>query len=655
MNKMVKGISILAVGIFMSACAEEVVETDPTVPQVTTLSKKALVVGEPLSIYGHNFLDADVGATKLVFEGTFAATDIDGNIVPEKVAPFTIAPLYDGMYETAGTEDGIPMAPGTTILRWNRFGPFQVPFGSSGNKTGRFTGSVTPENHFADGTVVRGVAAPLTVDILPSVIIKRLEPIIGFPAGGGIETANCGSPALRGIHGMPYVIEVEAIGFRPKYFKYQVFGIQGPDDGREITHPVNGTQIDTLGDPTLWPDDGPIVLDKLSDGVGFDIAAIRVTAIDENNNAYYTALPLSVVRPLGFNYDGNRELAEYYEPVAVNGPIVGGIGSELSYSESESESRQQGVSMTVTTSTVNSQGKVNSESFSEGVTASETTSKSNSQGQSHTETTSSSESYGTTYNSSESNSSEISTKDGANWGWNTVSGTTEEDYNTKMGEVFGSVNTEVSASVTGEGGVPGIGKVSGTVGSKVGAEVGAKTGNTVGEKTATKNESGNHMYESSEKGTAFGSTTTDGKSESVSGTYGLSNQSTINSNTTESEAKTNSVSFEMGKTASVSEEVQEGKAEAWTESWVNTTTNTTLVNYKAKVPRGRCAVIYRQTIRHVRTAQMYNYDLCGVRSLLGEMTFNEWSWAPNIAVGNDCERELPPSTQPEAACFLACE
>jgi hypothetical protein len=52
---------------------------------------------------------------------------------------------------------------------------------------------------------------------------------------------------------------------------------------------------------------------------------------------------------------------------------------------------------------------------------------------------------------------------------------------------------------------------------------------------------------------------------------------------------------------------------------------------------------------------MYAYDLCGVRSTLGELTFNEWSWSPNIAIGDDCEASLPPSTQPKAQCFQACD
>ncbi len=66
-------------------------------------------------------------------------------------------------------------------------------------------------------------------------------------------------------------------------------------------------------------------------------------------------------------------------------------------------------------------------------------------------------------------------------------------------------------------------------------------------------------------------------------------------------------------------------------------------------------MVYRQTVRWVQTAQIYTYDLCGIRSLAGETVFNDWTWSPNIAIGDDCDTAPPESTLPKAACFLACE
>lgn len=635
------------------ACAEEAVEeTDSRVPQVTMVEKSALVVGETLNFFGENFLDPADGKTKLTFEGTFYWTDGSGQPVPEKVAPFTIAPLYDEL-ATDAEVNNVPLQSGAQMLRWNRFGPFEVPFGTTGNRTGVFKGTVTAVNHFEDGTTEASVPTEISIEIKPSIIIKKLEPVVDTK-DGKVVTAGCGAPALRGLGGMPYVIEVEAIGFTPAYFIYEISNINGVVDGwTEFTHAATGA-TDRVGDPSWHPNE-IVVFNSVGNNEGFAHAAIRVTAVDANNNTYFTALPLSIVRPMGFNYDGNRELAEYYEPVAVHGPIVGGIGTVVSYAESHTEARQQGVSVTISKTWSQSQGKVATENWTKGVSTANTKSTTNSEGVAHTESETSSETYGTTHQSSNSTSADFSSSKGSDWGWNTTTGLTEEEYKTKMGEVFGSASASVNTSVTGEGSVPGFAKVSGTVGTTFGVEAGAKVGTTNGEKVSTKTDQGEHAYQSEGETSAYGSTTMDSTSESLSGTYALGSQSTINSSTAQTDAQTNSTTFEMGGSGSITENVTEGSAESWEETWVNTSSDTTLLNFSGKVPRNRCAVVYRQTVRYVRRAQVYSYDLCGVRTLVGETVFNEWTWSPNIAIGDDCEKSLPPSSQPKAACFLACE
>lgn len=646
----------LTLGALLSACAEEVVEVDPRIPQVNALSKKALVVGEPLSFYGHNFLAPHEGVTKLVFEGKFFPQGDDGTLLPpEAVSQYTIQPLYDGVYPEGGAEFGLALDAGTTVLRWNRFGPFQVPFGASGNKPGTFKGTVAAVNHFGDGTKFKSEAVDISIDVKPSLIFTKLEPIVDYTENNELVLADCGAPALRGLSGHPYVMAVEAIGFKPEYFIWEVSNINGKEEWSKFTHQASGRMEDRLGDPYFNEQDPAIYFNKIADEAGFNLAAIRVTGVDSNGNAYYAALPLSVVRPMAFNYDGRRELAEYYEPIAVNGPITGAIGSELTYSETHAEQRQRGVSLSMSNSFVKTQSSSNSENWSEGVSSTETNSVSNSVGQSHSESSNSNETYGVQYNKSEANSQDFSSSKGTNWGWQKNSETSEEEFKTKTGEVFGSVNSEVSASASAEGSIPGFAKVSGTVGTKFGAEVGAKSGNQEGVKEGSSQSYGNNMNESSNEQTAFGSVTVDGQSQSMGGSFGLAKQDSINSTTQESEAKSNSVTFNLGGAETVTDGVSEGKQKTWGETWVNTESDSTLVAYKSKVPNGRCAAVYRQTVRYVRRAQLYSYDLCGVRSLAGEAVFNEWSWSPNIAIGNDCSDGLPPSTLPKATCFLACE
>jgi hypothetical protein len=224
-----------------------------------------------------------------------------------------------------------------------------------------------------------------------------------------------------------------------------------------------------------------------------------------------------------------------------------------------------------------------------------------------------------------------------------------------MAEVFGSKSGEMSTSVTGSGSIPGIAKVSGTVGAKVGVESGAKNGVTSGVLKGSKTEYGAHMNGSKSEAKSFGSTTVDSASKSVGNTYGVQSQKTLSSQTAVTKAQSDSVTFEMSGASSVSEGVIKGDQKSWTETWTTSSQDTTLLALKGKVPKGRCAVIYRQSVRYTRRAQLYSYDLCGVRSLMGELVFNEWSWSPNIAISDHCDTTLPPSTQPKAACFASCE
>lgn len=85
---------------------------------------------------------------------------------------------------------------------------------------------------------------------------------------------------------------------------------------------------------------------------------------------------------------------------------------------------------------------------------------------------------------------------------------------------------------------------------------------------------------------------------------------------------------------------------------MESSSHSTLTSYSSVIPTGRFGVFYRQTTRLVRRAEVFTYDLCGVIEKQGEMTFNEWTWAPELAIGSECGATLPPSTLPAAACFI---
>ncbi len=103
-------------------------------PQVTSIDTDVVTVGQTLYVYGENFLHPEEGATYLVFDGVYYWQDAQGNVVPENVDKYRIKPLYDGYFPKGANSDDFELAPGTSILRWNRFGPFHVPFGGGGKK-----------------------------------------------------------------------------------------------------------------------------------------------------------------------------------------------------------------------------------------------------------------------------------------------------------------------------------------------------------------------------------------------------------------------------------------------------------------------------------------------------------------------------------------
>jgi hypothetical protein len=551
--------------------------------------------------------------------GSFTGDDGSGAEVD-----FIVTPLYDGTVD--GTYD---------VLRWSRFGPFENPFGGL-NQTGVFQGEIQARNVSDDGSISEGPRSrsfALRVD--PSIVIEEFEPVI----------ADCGAPALRGLGGVPYDLKVRALGLTPKTFRYTISGINGNEGFTVFEHTASGP-TDRLGV------DDPLVLNPVSASKGFHVMTIQVEAIDEQGNIVETVLPFSVHRPLEFHYDGNLQVAEYYAPVPVTGCIPGSIGNRVQYSETTSESRQSSVSITVSQNWSRATGQTNSSTWSEGYSEGSTRTRSQTDSASFSENESSSESYGVNYNSGSSNSVGFSSTDGENWGWNLSEGVTDEESLSRMEELSGKVGVNYSATVSAEGSIPGIAKVGGatTVGGN--AEIGARNGNTVGERRSVRNDRGYSSGGNNASTDSYGSTTTESTSQSLSGSFALSSTTTRGHSITDSEARTQTRTYNLGGSTSDSQIVTEGMTEAEQQTWSESNTHSTLIGYSGVIPIGRYGVFYRQTVRHVRIAQVRTYNLCGVSELQGEMQFNEWTWAPDLAIGNECGATMPTSNLPETQCII---
>jgi hypothetical protein len=651
-----RGILLLvSAGLLAGGCfgGEEEETIDASALSITGLSSTELMVGETVYVAGSNFLKQNEGRTELVFEGMYKRDD---GIFED--VEFVVSPVYDGEFIEDGEVGVVPVEAGTNLLRWSRFGPFKVPFTAEGNVAGTFKGTLSARNVAHDGTVLeQSNATDVTIRVRPSIIIRKLEPFIGFDVDGEPIMAECGSPALRAINNLPYVLEVEAVGFQPEYFNYEFSGVNGASQQAvKYSHKMDlaGEQVtDSIGDP----DSGQyLVFNAVPEDESFYYATIRVTAPikDGTGDFVETALPISVHRPMEFHLgQSESRVAQYYEPVPVSACIPGGINTQVTYSESESEARQKGVSVSLSKSWSQDQGVSQAESWSEGVSQSTTIQQAETQGWSHSESETAAETYGVSYNHSDSQSASYESNDGENYGWSYNEGTTNSEMEAQMGEVYGEVSGSVSTEVSAEGSVPGFAKVGGKVGTTVGASVGGKTGQTSGKTMGTSSNSGSNMSSSHSQSEGFGSSSTDSTGESVGESYALTSQDAINGSTQQSEANTNSKVYTLGGTGTMSESVSQGEQETWQETWVTTNTISTSMSTSTKIPNKQYGVWYRQTVRNVRQAQVYSHNLCGVRELMGSLTFNDWTWAPALALGKECGGSVKPMHSfPPAECVI---
>lgn len=618
-------------------------------PQVVGVSATELTVGQTLFVAGENFMAESEGRTELTFSGVYLRDDG----VSEDVQ-LTIAPLWDGPLAKDGQLGSVPVAAGTEILRWSRFGPFAVPFTADGNRTGAFKGTVTARNISRSGEVV-GQSEPtsLTLRVRPSIIIRRLEPFVGYDSKGQPFYANCSAPALRILQNLPYVLEVEAVGFEPEFFNYEFRGINGESKAPvKFSRPAKGS-ADRVGDPASGQ---LIVFNAVPENESFYWATIRVTSPVAGGDGDFieVALPIGVHRPMEFHLaDSKRRPAQYYEPVPVSGCIPGSLGNSVSYEESKSESRQKAVSVSISKSWNQSKEVSQTQDWSEGISESSSVSNSSSDCWSHSEAESAETAYGVSVDHSQSQSADFSTSDGESWGWSFNEGTSNSEMQSQTNEVFGEVSASATVEVSAEGSVPGFAKVGGKVGTTVGATVGGSTGTTVGTTSGVSTDKGASVGGSHSESSSFGSTTTDSTGESLSESYALSSQNEVGGSLSVTQASETSKVYTLGGSGGVSEGVAVGEQAAWDETWVTSETDSTLMAYSGKIPMGRFGVFYRQTVRYVREAQVYSYDMCGVRELMGNLVFNEWAWSPALAVGDECGGSvMPQSALPPAECVI---
>jgi hypothetical protein len=611
----------------VSGCSEELSADPVGIPALTGVSTQAVVVGQTIEFFGNDIvlrdengrLLLDAGKIHLQFQGRFFATDDSVLNVDITINP-SVSHAIDN--------------PNDQVLTWRRVGPFVNPF-TGDARIGRFEGQVNIVREDQDGLVTKSGKLPMELEVKPSVVIEAFQPL----------GAECAAPAPRALAGLAYQLQVRATGIRPTKFVYEISQIGAKEGLTTIVHDFgagNPVAADVLGR------DEAVIFNPVKDDAQFYITDVRVVAMDDEGRSVETAIPLTVHRPVEIRFDGKQELAEVYEPEPVSGCIPGTIGAEVTYEESTTETRQRSVSMTVSTNWNRSAGRTVAENLREGVSVGESTSRS--LGGSEWEGSTSQETMGVSYSRNTANDVNFSTRDGETWSWSVNEGESNEDYESRMNMVFGEGSWSGTVGASAEGSIPGFAKVTGTTETTVGVTAGASTAGTTGNRTRVSRESGYSMSGSRDETNSFGTTTSERESQNLSGSYALSNSRQRNFNDTESRQESRTWSFASGLSAS--ETISEGQTESEASTWQTSESLTTSQSYSGRIPRTKVGMFYRQTTRFVRRAEVRTYDLCGLATHAGELQFNEWEWAPDLAIGDDCSIEPPPTKLPAARCYI---
>jgi len=134
---------------------------------------------------------------------------------------------------------------------------------------------------------------------------------------------------------------------------------------------------------------------------------------------------------------------------------------------------------------------------------------------------------------------------------------------------------------------------------------------------------------------------------SSANTSGSSDTSEVNHST----ATTDSTAVSQTNTKGGSESQQAGEGEAVQNMWTVTSQQTIDRGFAGMVVANTQGVFYRQMARYTQKAFVVVYDKCGAGDVVGDVTLQDYVWAPDLALGDKCP-PLPVSNFPEPQCRL---
>jgi hypothetical protein len=346
--------TICLVGLFMAACGgEEGQIQDPTQPAPTWVNKKPLIavaspgeiaIGEPVTVLGQHFVEPANGNVVIRFKGTF--------------------------FDDQGGADPVDYQAKPTVLnsgklKWEMFP--NIVFSRTGDRLGKFVGSLVVLNYGKDGSQLYSDPLPLTLEMKPSIIPRVMRPI----------SAGCSSM-------VQHTLEKQAMGFVA-----EVVGLRPGTKDAPLTFYWTfmasqwkvGFNYGTLDPSSIAPKTGAFMLEdqvtsgkasSVSDGgsrnfllkVGSDLlgstslkelktgeipkagnnmpVTVNVAVVDATGKTAKLAMKLTIHRQADMHYDGTTRIAVRFGRVLVSDCIPGqDIGRDLNYHEATSESRSR--------------------------------------------------------------------------------------------------------------------------------------------------------------------------------------------------------------------------------------------------------------------------------------------------------------------------
>jgi hypothetical protein len=95
-----------------------------------------------------------------------------------------------------------------------------------------------------------------------------------------------------------------------------------------------------------------------------------------------------------------------------------------------------------------------------------------------------------------------------------------------------------------------------------------------------------------------------------------------------------------------------GAGQSTDQQWQVSSSDTIQRGFKGNVIANKFGVFYRQMARYTRRSFVLVYNKCGEADVVGDITQQDYVWAPDLAMGDACP-PFPESNFPKPQCFLS--